>query len=122
MTDIEKVKKEIERRIEALKVVPGQGMMLVEGTKNHLKDLLSYVEAVESKKVQVIRGWIARDGNGELWFFEYKPKRDKNYDYWVISKPKTLYKRITTTLFFKVDLKWQDEPREIEISVKELGL
>ena len=47
MTDIAKVKYEIERRIESLKVVPGQGMMLVEGTRNHLKDLLSYVESIE---------------------------------------------------------------------------
>ena len=45
--EIGKIKAEIERRINALQVKGGQGMMLVEGTKNHLKDLLSFLDTLE---------------------------------------------------------------------------
>lgn len=70
-----------------------------------------------TKKRQSIRGWLARDKDGELWYFDKKPTRHE-CGYWMEPTPSTKCKRITTTLFLSCELKWEDEPIEVEISVK----
>ena len=52
MTDkVESIRKEIERRIRCLKVYKGQGVVLVAGVKDHLRDLLSFIDSMQEDDV-----------------------------------------------------------------------
>lgn len=72
---------------------------------------------------QSIEGWVARDSKNDgsrLNFFEVKPERHPIYGYWRLPKGQTdaRTKTITTTLFFDVNIKWEDEPRKVKITIE----
>jgi hypothetical protein len=61
--------------------------------------------------------WAARDKSGELWFFQDKPVRESDGDYW--APPDTGY----AAAFWETNTKrldpfpgltWDDEPIEVE--------
>ena len=56
--------------------------------------------------------WIARDKNRELYVFEEKPIKNKNFENWTLRAADENYMRINPNLFPEV--KWSDEePREL---------
>ena len=60
-----------------------------------------------------IKGWVARDENGQLWLYAQRPFR--NHTVWTTDKGR-YFIRINDT--FLPDLRWEDEPIEAEIIVK----
>lgn len=65
----------------------------------------------------VIQGWAARDEDGALCIYEYKPKRV--YDTWAHENVwigEILLSNVHTKPFF--NLIWEDEPQEVEITIK----
>ena len=68
---------------------------------------------------EVIEGWIARDKDGALFVHQKQPKRyNDNIDqlhYWTYGG-----ERFRTTKFDRMfpDLKWEDEPRKVEITIE----
>lgn len=64
-----------------------------------------------------IEGWAARDKNGHLNFFLGKPHRIKNTrgeEYWVG------HGRMKQPNDFLSELSWDDEPIEVELTIKDL--
>lgn len=59
--------------------------------------------------------WIAKDKDGSLWLFENKPVR-KKYD-WNDSNSDFMEISDTTGLLLP-ELKWEDEPIEVELTIK----
>ena len=123
MTQLEQIKSEIERRITDNTF----------GAKLELIDLLSFIESLEkdtkesdvsldtaqyfydlgrrhSDNAPKIKGWVARCKSGELSLYHSKPERDGNsWDglYFMC--------RIDRNNF--PDLKWEDEPIEVELEI-----
>ena len=78
-----------------------------------------YNEAREDlRSCPSIKGYIARDGHGSLTFSSEKPSRLEwcGWKLWKISRG-TPAVVLPNTLF--PDLRWEDEPREVEIIIKE---
>ena len=74
---------------------------------------------LESVMKQSIEGWIARDyRGGSLYFYDVKPIRGEGT--WVLPKEHldARFKKIATTLFFDVNIKWEDEPRKVKITIE----
>ena len=65
------------------------------------------------------KGWVARDHNGSLrLFFLCKPQRmDKQYKYWYGGSNAS--KGLPADDF--PDLKWEDEPVEVELTINTPG-
>lgn len=64
-----------------------------------------------------IKGWVARDKSGTLFFFQQtKPNRHENGDYWVgdghsfVLMNEALCSKLT----------WEDEPIEVELTIKKI--
>ena len=70
----------------------------------------------EKEADAVIQGWVARDDDGDLFFYNDKPRREKAVwdepQYW-IGKTQT---DLDPNLF--PDLTWDSEPEEVEIILK----
>lgn len=65
----------------------------------------------------VIQGWVARDEDGALCIYEYKPKRV--YDTWAHENVwigEILLSNVHTKPFF--NLTWESDPQEVEITIK----
>lgn len=64
-----------------------------------------------------IKGWVARDGHGALVFSNEKPSRLEwcGWKLWKISRGTPAVVLPNT---FLPSLRWEDEPREVEIIVK----
>lgn len=60
-----------------------------------------------------IKGWVARDENGQVWLYAQRPFR--NHTVWTTDKGR-YFIRIYDTLF--PSLRWEDEPIEVEIIIK----
>ncbi len=60
----------------------------------------------------VISGWVARDGNGNLWTYTHKPIRSEN-PYWLGEVAD-----FTLTNDVLPDLTWESDPIEVEIRIK----
>ena len=75
-----------------------------------------------------MRGWVARDNFGGLvHFYKDKPERIDEQGFWfphetkLEEDPNYLYGdyfTLDTNLF--LNLKWEDEPIEVEITIKEV--
>ena len=69
-----------------------------------------------------IKGWVAVDsdtmGNRRVSFFPQKPVRDllTEYKYWTATRPNYESIRLNSDAF--PDIKWEDEPIEVEITIK----
>ena len=77
-------------------------------TKESLNQWLSEKDAEEP----VIQGWVARDGNGNLWAYTHKPIRsDKTY--WLGEGAD-----FTLSNDMLPDLTWVSDPLEVELIIK----
>ena len=72
----------------------------------------------KSEETVVFKGWVAREGDGDLWFFKKKPIRDEKTETWEISPDDDGW-------FFSLQedqsaypIVWWDEPREIEVVIR----
>lgn len=61
----------------------------------------------------VIRGWVARDVDGNLFMYCTKPERDENLQAWI---GRCADFDLRNSLF--PDLTWSDNPQEVEIIIK----
>lgn len=66
--------------------------------------------------------WVARDKDGCLWLYIYKPIRSKTNYWWEVDEQNTPLDEddclmIDIELF--PDLRWEDEPIEVELVRKE---
>lgn len=69
--------------------------------------------------------WVARDKDGCLWLYIYKPIRSKTNYWWEVDEQNTPLDEddcmlIDIELF--PDLSWEDEPIEVELVRKEVKL
>jgi hypothetical protein len=65
-----------------------------------------------------IKGYVARDKNGDIWFHYYKPKRENDIEKtWWGSSDKQ-FKIYDFDFPEYKDLKWEDEPVEVELTLK----
>lgn len=60
--------------------------------------------------------WVARDKDGELVLYKGKPVRSHSKDKWVSFGVNWENFTIDESLF--PDLKWEDEPIEVELTIK----
>lgn len=60
----------------------------------------------------VIQGWVARDGNGELYIYSKKPNRTQ----WLRWAEGSNFLPLLPDLF--PDLTWESEPEPVEIIIK----
>lgn len=62
----------------------------------------------------VIQGWVARDSDDELYFYNLKPYRDKGDEYWSI----ILGYRSPLPDHTFYDITWDNDPIEVELIIK----
>lgn len=73
--------------------------------------------ALPEKETAVIEGYVARDGNGDLYFYDHKPMRDdedmdfveQNGDAWFLHKGLNL-----------PSVTWQSGPKCVRITIEEI--
>ena len=69
-----------------------------------------------------IKGWVAVDSdamnNRRVSFFPQKPVRDllTQYKYWAATRPNYEVIQLNSDAF--PDIKWEDEPIEVELTIK----
>ena len=66
---------------------------------------------------QDITGWIARDRNDDLNFFEEFPSRDNKGGYWM-NKRGTMYYSLPSSFF--PELEWTDDPVYVKLTIEKL--
>lgn len=66
----------------------------------------------EISALPTIKGWVARDKNGQMWLYGQMPWR--NVSVWTTNNGRNFI-RIDPTLF--PDLRWEDEPIEVELPI-----
>jgi hypothetical protein len=64
-----------------------------------------------------IRGWVARDKNGEVFFYKEKPVRRECAWY---SNDRYTFLGEDILLTIPNDIKWEDEPMEITLKISKL--
>lgn len=64
--------------------------------------------------------WIARDKNEGLWLYIAKPQRSEMGEWWNVSLKEYDCLKINGELF--PELRWEDEPIEVELVRKEVKL
>lgn len=70
-------------------------------------------EWAEEQKPEVkLTGWVSRDRNGEVYVYGAYPEKDSEKGIWIESNSILLYRRSF------LDLKWEDDPVEVEITIK----
>lgn len=75
-----------------------------------------YIKALEEiEELPKIKGWVARDGDGELSFYECKPKREKVFHYW---KKIGWFADLNRKNFR--DLTWADNPIQVELLIRKI--
>lgn len=89
---------------------------LARGVQFTCDDIVNLIQSLqqEQAKTPANNGWIARDMNNDLHYFDVKPVRmlTKWWDRDYVSMP------IDRTLF--ENMSWEDEPIEVELLFKEL--
>ena len=65
---------------------------------------------------QKIHGYICRDKIGHLMFFTGRPKRNIEYECWVVDQNRIYCYDVPRALFPKIT--WEDEPREADMEIK----
>lgn len=63
----------------------------------------------------VIEGYVARDQDNILYFYDSKPKRDVNFGCWISHNGESHLKNISFP-----NLKWEDEPIKVELTIKRI--
>ena len=75
------------------------------------------------KKKNSLNGWVARDQGNQLHFFSVYPERvtDDNFPNcgcWTVYGAAYLHAMLPPSWY--KDLKWENEPLKVELSIKEL--
>ena len=65
---------------------------------------------------QKIHGYICRNKSGRLMICTGKPKRNIEYECWVLCQNRTFFYDIPRKLFPKIT--WESEPKEVEVEIK----
>lgn len=66
----------------------------------------------EKKPEVKLTGWVARDKNGEIYVYGDYPEKDSERPIWIGSNSINLYQESFP------NLKWEDEPMEVEITIR----
>lgn len=115
--------KKDQRNFEAVKraiVSCTSGVEGVDGNKTQLINWLSVPfrrNYYQNSEYPTIRGWVARDYDGLLYWFCHKPER--GYVEWFDK-----YSRASTSQMIRLNeddfptLSWEDEPMEVELVIK----
>ena len=75
------------------------------------------VKNISSKKINIVHFYVARDKNGSLWLYIGKPFRRDTYFYgYTLS---INFKKIGLNKDDFKDLKWEDEPVEVFLNMKD---
>lgn len=84
-----------------------------------LSGIVDFVIKNYKPSLPTIKGWVARDKNGSLTFFSVKPIKFEEYAerWYVFGACTTCYLGFCD--FYK-DLKWEDEPIEVELIIRPL--
>ena len=69
---------------------------------------------VEEPEEVTIDGWVARDKDGEIFFYRDKPIRDNSF--WYDSLPEGGYFGLPRDFF--PDVTWESEPLDVTIAIK----
>lgn len=127
METIKKIKAEIERRyndnlnvVEKFELGKITATIFGEIAKEYLS-LMSFIESLEKEPdAPKIKGWVARDRNKALFFHHEKPHRyygDTWRTDWVMHpQPELHHLRLLDGIM--PNLKWEDEPIEVELIIK----
>lgn len=115
----EDVEKAAEKHADEMRVISGIPGALVPmlhdiAKSSYLQGAQDFLGKREKDADTVIRGWVARDKDDNLFIYSDKPKRvyDGEFSRW-----EGLYlDTISNSLF--PDLTWDDEPQECEIIIK----
>ena len=111
MTDIET--KAYEAYPPVWKKLCGDGEVDINGERR-----VGYIKALtEIESIPKVRGWAARDKNGNLNFFLGEPHRTKDVrgeEFWVG------HTRMKQPNAFLPDLTWADEPVEVELLIRKI--
>ena len=120
MNQIQAIKKEIERRTEILTRIYAEMVerkddemrTYYHGKIVALEEFLSFIESLEKEQEPKIKGWVARDKDGQLGVYDILPIRGNicwypqvRFENWVL--PENAFP----------DLKWEDEPIEVELTI-----
>ena len=94
-----------------------------EGMEARIKDgkIIVRVKEVDLEKEATIKGYIARDLDGTLRFCYHKPRRENEIEktWWgSCDADFDIYDDTLDSLF--KDLTWDDEPVEVELTIKRL--
>lgn len=74
---------------------------------------LKEIQDKQEQKPEVkLTGWVSRDRNGEVYVYGAYPEKDSEKGIWIESNSILLYRRSF------LDLKWEDDPVEVEITIK----
>lgn len=75
----------------------------------------AYAKALEEiSALPTIKGWVARDENGEVWFYMQKPHR--NGRMWTTGSGDGRYVIYLAHISFP-GLGWEDDPIEVELPI-----
>lgn len=126
MNAIEKIKAEIERRIYDWQALLNTGNALnpqsVKEVIREDEDILLLIDWLEKDPEPKIKGWVARNQpnvSPSLVFSYEKPTRqDNGYGDKFWHTPTTWAEEISISPKLFPDLKWEDEPIEVELIIK----
>jgi len=122
MSDIEKIRQEIERLkgvcMVQIKANSRQTFPFVMEMTGYDK-LLAFIDSLPEEKLFKVKGWIARNKDGSLVFCYHKPHRENSItqEWWGSCDADFRIYDDAIDEQFK-DLKWSDEPREVELFIK----
>lgn len=90
------------------------GGMTSKINRNGIYDCTAFIENTLFEVPPKIKGWVARDKRGTLNFFRAHPRRitdSRGEEYWIG------HVRMKQPNEFFPDLKWEDEPIEVELTI-----
>lgn len=122
MSDIEKIRQEIERLKQMGSIGLNEYDAGFENGRGELCDeLLAFIDSLPEDDLPKTKGWVARNKDESLVFCYHKPHRENSItqEWWGSCDADFRIYDDTIDEQFK-DIKWEDEPVRVEIAVKRL--
>lgn len=84
-------------------------------------DELDFNFDTPQKQSVTIEGFVARDRNGNVYFYDTKPVRDKclGYEIWA-SDGENIIQSYQLPISSFPDLKWEDEPIKVKLTIERI--
>ena len=124
LIDKSAVKAELEKRIEETKGMRPKFDQFWAGQISAFKGVLNILNTLEVKEVDLIKikGYVARDKDGSIWFHYTKPHRENDIEKtWWGSNDKS-FEIYDFDFPEYADLTWEEsEPVEVELTLKRLN-